>query len=59
MMESQIIAKSRLAIVLLILLEVLLQVSCPLFAETSHATARPPNLVLILADDLGYGDCGC
>jgi arylsulfatase A-like enzyme len=59
MMESQIIAKSRLAFVLLILLEVLLQVSRPLFAETSHATARPPNIVLILADDLGYGDCGC
>ncbi len=28
-------------------------------AETDAAAARPPNIVFILADDLGYGDLGC
>jgi arylsulfatase A-like enzyme len=28
-------------------------------AEAGAGTARPPNIVLILCDDLGYGDCSC
>lgn len=31
----------------------------PAFRPLAAQTSRPPNIVLIVADDLGYGDLGC
>lgn len=42
-----------------VLLATLLLIGCPIRSDAQKDTADRPNIVIILADDMGYSDIGC